>query len=443
MKKRKEHGDFNEFILLVLLKEKELSLEELEEKISLFVSYFSLSVFHFFEKLFEKRPRIFRKVDLSPENSLDKWKKRDKKVESMEFHCKKLIKEGTIRKNKNNKYELTDTGKYKAEKFKNDLEKGARIFENQFQSPEAATRNTFIVNVFLTIIKLSAGFLSGSVGLLADGADAFIDTISAAAVWFGMRTKRELLGIIVIIIMMFVTGVSVGVESVSKLVGIFSGTITPITHPWLVIVVEAVAMIIAVILTLYQRYIGKLNGSFALISQSIDSKNHIFVACAVILGVILSIFGLHFVDIIIGVYISYRILKDAFQLTKEALVTIKGEEVNLDKYKYPFEEHWHLSKLESFKLWILYTIRENGIKSREEIINSLKQTFDPEYIPVFSEFKFSLGKGFDFSEKFDTLTEPLLESKLVIEDRGEFFLSREGEKYLDKKFNLIRYQERK
>jgi hypothetical protein len=130
-------------------------------------------------------------------------------------------------------------------------------------------------------------------------------------------------------------------------------------------------------------------------------------------------------------------------LTKEALVTIKGEEVNLDKYKYPFEEHWHLSKLESFKLWILYTIRENGIKSREEIINSLKQTFDPEYIPVFSEFKFSLGKGFDFSEKFDTLTEPLLESKLVIEDRGEFFLSREGEKYLDKKFNLIRYQERK
>ena len=443
MKKRKKHGDFNEFILLVLLREGKLNLTALEDKISLFISYFSLSASHFFGKIFERLPGIFQKAESKRNEIFEKRHMNHEDFGSLEGQCEELIGKGLIIKNQDNEYVLTDKGRDKAEEFKEGLEKGAYIFESQIQSPEAATRNTFIVNIFLTIMKLTAGFLSGSVGLLADGADAFIDTVSAAAVWFGMRTKRELLGIIVIIIMMFVTGASVGVESVSKLIGIFRGTIAPIAYPLLVILVEVVAMVIAVLLTLYQRYIGKRNGSFALISQSVDSKNHIFVAGAVILGAVLSISGLHFVDAFIGLYISYRILKDAFQLTKEAFVSIKGEKVNLDKYKYPFEEQWHLSKLESFKLWILYTIRENGIKSREAIIDSLKETFDPEYMPVFSEFKFSLGKGFDFSEKFDTLTGPLLEEGLIVEDRGEFSLSKEGGKYLDRKFSLIRYQERK
>jgi len=443
MKKRKNHGEFKEFILLILLKEGKLNLAKLEEKISLFISYFSLSASHFVVEVFEKLPIPFRKKDFFKKEIFDKRHKDYKKVDSVKNQCEELTEEGLVRKNMDNEYELTEKGRYKAEDFKEDLEKGASVFESQIQSPQSATRNTFIVNVFLTIIKLTAGFLSGSIGLIADGADACIDTVSAATVWLGMRFKKELLGVVVIVLMMFVTGIGVGIESVSKLVQIFSGAVRPITHPLLVIFVEIVAMIFAAVLTFYQRYVGKTHGSFALISQSVDSKNHIFVAGAVILGAILSVSGLYFVDACIGAYISYRILKDAFGLTKEALSTIKGEEVNLDKYKYLFEEQWHLSKLESFRLWVLYTIRENKIKTREKIIKSLKKTFDPEYMPVISEFKFSLGKGFDFGEKFNILIKPLLEKNLMVENRGEFSLTKEGERHLDKKFHLVRYQEHK
>jgi cation diffusion facilitator family transporter len=443
MKKRKNHGEFKEFILLFLLKEGKLSLETLEERISLFISYFSLSASHFVGEVFEKIPIPFRKKDLFQKEIFDNRRKDFKNIDSVKNQCEELTDEGLVRKNKANEYELTEKGKYKAEDFKKDLEKGASIFEYQVQSPEAATRNTFIVNIFLTIIKLTTGFLSGSVGLLADGADACIDAVSAATVWLGMKFKKELLGVAVIVLMMFVTGIGVGAESISKLVQIFSGAIEPITHPLLVIFVEIVAMIFAAVLTFYQRYVGKTHGSFALISQSVDSKNHIFVAGAVILGTILSVSGLHFVDACIGAYISYRILKDAFGLTKEAFATVKGEEVNLDKYKYLFEEQWHLSKLESFRLWILYTIRENKIKTKEKIIKSLKKTFDPEYMPVISEFKFSLGKGFGFSEKFNILIKPLLEKNLIVENQGEFSLTKEGERHLDRKFHLIRYHERK
>jgi Co/Zn/Cd efflux system component len=443
MKKRKGHGDFKEFVLLILLKEGKLSLEALEDKISIFISHFSLSAVHFVEKIFEKMPKPFRKLDLFRKEKFDKRQKYDKKFGSIRNQCEELTKEGYVRKNKENEYELTGKGKYKAAEFKKDLEKGASVFEYQFRSPEAATRNTFKVNIFLTIIKLTAGFLSGSVGLLADGADACIDTVSAAAVWLGVRFKKELFGAAIIIIMMFVTGIGVGAESLSKLVQIFSGTIKPIIHPLLVIFVEIVAMIFALVLTLYQRYVGKRHGSFALISQSVDSKNHIFVACAVILGTILSVSGLHFVDALIGVYISFRILKDAFELIKEAFATMKGEGTNLDKYKYPFEEQWHLSKLESFRLWILYAIKENKLKAREEIIGNLKETFDPEYMPVMSEFKFGLGKNFDFEGKFDVIIKPLLDSKLLVEYRGVFSLTEQGERYLGKRFSIIRYHERK
>jgi len=40
-------------------------------------------------------------------------------------------------------------------------------------------------------MKLAAGFLSGSVGLVADGADAAIETASASLVWIRIKCKKE------------------------------------------------------------------------------------------------------------------------------------------------------------------------------------------------------------------------------------------------------------
>lgn len=55
-------------------------------------------------------------------------------------------------------------------------------------------------------------------------------------------------------------------------------------EPYLVIAVELFVLMCAGMLVFYQRYVGKMSGSLALISQSIDSKNHIYVAGTVILS---------------------------------------------------------------------------------------------------------------------------------------------------------------
>lgn len=40
-------------------------------------------------------------------------------------------------------------------------------------------------------MELAAGLSSGSVGLVADGADAVIETASASLVWIGTKCKKE------------------------------------------------------------------------------------------------------------------------------------------------------------------------------------------------------------------------------------------------------------
>jgi hypothetical protein len=179
-----------------------------------------------------------------------------------------------------------------------------------------------IIDAILAILKLFAGIVSGSVGLIADGTDAALDTVSAGVVLWSVKKKKEIIGTFVIIIMMFVTTIGLGFDSVSNIVENFTGEAEIISNPILVIVIESIALLFAVLLMFYQRFTGKRERNFALITQSVDSKNHIYVAIAVISGAVLSMFGIILVDSLIGVYIVVKIFIDAIALLKETLSSI-------------------------------------------------------------------------------------------------------------------------
>jgi hypothetical protein len=176
-------------------------------------------------------------------------------------------------------------------------------------------------------------------------------------------------------------------------------------------------------------------------SQSIDSKNHIYVALGVIAGAIFSIFEIHFVDAFIGGFVATRILVDAVKLSKETIVSIKGEDVDLQKYEIPFERHWELSKLETFRTWILYSVKELKLNTRDDLIQELERTFKPRYIPILTEFKFSLGKGCDFEESFDTLVNPLLRNHLLTKRNGDFIITDKGRKRIAELTRSLRYRQ--
>ncbi len=419
------------------MKEGPLDLHELEKMTSILVSQFEIVGTEFgtriVSSLFSKlgRPAVVRQSRI-------KRKKNEQQID-IKLECGDLQEKGLIKITQKGGYELSAEGEEKAKEFERGLKKGADILEGQFLNSFSAARNTFIIDFFLATLKLFSGFFSGSIGLLADGADAAVDTVSAAIVWLGMRIKRENLGTLIVLLMMFITGISVGYDSITSLIEAFHGTLLALAMPYLVILTEIIALIVAVFLFSYQRFVGKRNGSLALISQSVDSKNHIYVAAAVIIGAIFSIFGIHFVDALIGGFVAVKILIDGLGLSKEIFASIKGEKVDLEKYEVPFERHWRMSKIETFRTWILYSVKELEFKTRNELVNELKRTFKPEYVPILTEFKFRLGEGFDFEESFDALVNPLLENGLLNKQNGDFLITDKGAKHVTELTKNLRF----
>ena len=437
-RKRSRHGDFNKFILLALLKEGPLALDELENLASILVSQFEMVGMDFGTRIVSSLfSKFWRPATIRLNRAKQKVRQQEIDVKS---ECRNLQEKGLITMNQTCRFELTVEGREKAAEFQKNLKKGADTLEGQFLSSSAAARNTIVVDFFLASLKLFSGIFSGSVGLLADGADAAVDTVSAAVVWLGMKIKREILGTVIVLLMMFVSGISVGYDSIRSIVDAFLGTLSALSMPYLVIITEIIALIFALFLFLYQRFVGKRNGSLVLISQSVDSKNHIYVALGVITGAVFSIFGIYFVDALVGGFVAARILVDGVKLSKETIASIKGEEVDLKKYEIPLERHWDLSKLETFRNWILYSIKELKLNMKDEIVQELERTFKPKYVPILTEFKFSLGKGFDFEASFDTLVNPLVENDLLVRQNSAFLITEKGEKRITELTRMVRYR---
>lgn len=353
-----------------------------------------------------------------------------KKVGKTEEECEKLIENGWVIL-EGGKYSLTPEGEEEAQKFVRNMEKKAALVRKDFFKPDAAAKNTTVLDAFLAIMKLGSGLVSGSVGLTADGTDATMDTISAFMVWLGIKYHRETLSTLLVIFGLFFASLSIGYDSVTHLISAYYGVLDPMGMPYLVIVVEGIDILAAFFLFYYQRYVGKVNYNLTLISQSVDSKNHIFIGLSVIAGAIFTLQGIYFVDALIASFISIGIFKDAVDLLREAISASKGEEEDYSQYKLPLEECWEENKKMAFQNWILYILWSGQKKTRPEIVSSLKTAFSPtNYIPVLSELNATVKEVHDFDEIFEELVSPLEKEGLLMLEGESYILSATGSNYL-------------
>jgi Co/Zn/Cd efflux system component len=441
---RRRHEEY-EPILAVLFREGPLSPEELEKKRGLFVSYFWTFAYHFAQEIRKESSGLLARLGRRlPEGTGKRRRMRHDDPDRFDFEtaCKSLIDKDLIRIDAKGDYELTDTGRTEAERSAQRLENASRTLEKNFLSPSAAAKNTIIATFLLTIVKLSAGLLSGSIGLIADGVDSVVDTVSAVVVWLGVRSRRELLASFVTVLMMFVAAVSVGYESVDRILSIATSTPSPISMPLVVIAVEAVALALSLVLSVYQRIVGRTRGSLTLVSQSVDSRNHVYVAASVILGVIFSMVGVYLVDALVGAFVAARIFYDAFGLSKDALSQARGRGVELSKYHVPLERPYKAGREETLRTWILYLMKEDRLATKEEIVESMGEVLGiGKSLPLVSEFGLSPGAGFDFGRAFDPLIKALIEAGLVQRYGERFLLTSAGRSRVDGVFRSLRYQE--
>lgn len=427
---------YDKFLMMALLKEGSLSIKDLREKSILFISLI------WYQQLPGKGQSIIEKLFFSFFELRSKLEdtRSSKAISSTEAEMDKLINKGWVKFDPRNKYELTGSGISEAKKLKETVMKEASWIERDL-NPSSTAINTTYLDFFLAWLKLSAGFISGSVGLIADGTDATMDTVSAFLVWLGIKHHRENLSTILVIFGLFIASLTVGLDSISHILRALNGTLEPLTHPYLVISVEGIAMLAAFFLFYYQRYVGKFARSLTLISQSVDSKNHIFIGFSVITGAIFALYGIYYVDAIIGLFIAAGIFIDALSLLQEVITTQKGINEDYSQYKLPLQVCWEENNFMAFRNWILYVLWAENINDRLGIVKSLQRVFNPEnYIPVLSELKATCSETYDFEGRFEILIKPLKEYGLIIKENANYYsITENGVEHMHNFINHFKY----
>jgi Co/Zn/Cd efflux system component len=427
---------YDKFLMMALLKEGPLNLAKLWEKSILFLSLIWYQQLPdkgqpLMEQLFFKFTRL--RSELEDERA-------SKATHGAEAEMEKLIDKGWVKLNNNDEYELTSAGLSEAKIYEADMKKEASKVDTELK-PSTTAINTTYLDAFLAFLKLGSGLISGSMGLIADGTDATMDTVEAIMVWLGIKYHRESLSTFLVIAGLFIASITVGFDSVTHILAAYAGHAEPITLPYLVIVVEGIAILAAVFLFYYQRFVGKISNSLTLISQSVDSKNHIFIGTSVIIGAIFAIYGIYFVDAIIGLGVAAGIFIDSVGLLREAISARQGvEEDYSEEYSLPLQECWEENKLMAFRNWILYVLWDENLKTQSEIVSSLEKAFHPDnYIPVLSELKATCSETYDFKGNIDNLMKPLKEQELLMEEIEKYLLTGKGEKHLKNFIHNFKY----
>ena len=354
----------------------------------------------------------------APTPGTKKYQKWQHKVDT---DLTRLMKLGLVEAEEDKLYRLTDAGIKEATKVGEGLQKFSHSIGTFFAKGENAAKLSVIIDLLLSILKLGVGFLSNSMALIADGFDNMVDVASAVVVFLGIKYKKELISTAFILLVMFVTVGWIGYEAVSRLI-----------HPEIVdagvmtIVAAIVSGLACYLMSVYQYAVGKKTYSLSLISQSIDSKNHVFIAIAVLIGVIFARFSIFIVDSIVALGVAIMILKSAIELAIETLRVAKGAGLDISRFARIEEKIVENHRKNYLKGWILFSLQETN--RREEIAAKCADSFSTEDLPFVDQFGFL--KGYDFVKNLDSLFRELVDKGLVVNKAGGYYLTREGEKAL-------------
>jgi Co/Zn/Cd efflux system component len=305
-----------------------------------------------------------------------------------------LAKEGHVVQHSDGSYELTVSGRQVATRMDSQMGRVAATVGRFVSDGMLASSISIGVNAILAALKLVVGFLLNSVALIADGFDSSVDVASAIAVYLGIRTRRELASTIFIIVVMTGTACFIAYESITKLI---AGE--TVDASWIAFATATVSGLVCYGMSVYQHFVGKRLGSLSLLSQSVDSRNHVIQAGAVIVGLVFALLGIYAVDAIVGLVVAVLILRSAIQLTVETRRAAGGEDTDTSHFQREYERLWNTRQRRYFESWLLVLLEEPH--TRAELLNHYEDVFSAEDLPVVKHF--SPARTFNLPENLDSL----------------------------------------
>jgi len=277
------------------------------------------------------------------------------------------------------RYVLTALGGEKAgERLAKMRNLGSRL--RNLMQPQAVSQVSVGAHLVLAALKLPAGLLSGSVGLINDATDTLLDGLSSLLVYAGLRFNRERAVNVVLVLLMLGIGSLTFYEAIQRFFVPFAPEVD-----WFTFLAAILSALVCLGLGAYQRYVGLKSGSLALITQSVDSRNHVIVAASVTAGLIASLLRFPLLDTLVGLGVAVLILKSAVELAIELVRSLGEEEVDLSRYKMGFVARYEQFRQAQLGDWMLYLVNGQQAQTRAELLVQAHRAFDFSNYPVLRE----------------------------------------------------------
>lgn len=277
------------------------------------------------------------------------------------------------------RYALTAEGREEARKPLADMRRNRAKLQTLAQ-PETVSKVGLGVHLALAALKLPAALLSGSVGLLNDATDTLLDGLSSVLVYLGLRFDRERAANGVLVLLMLGTGGLTCYEAVRRLLVPVAPDVDAFTF-----VATLLSALVCWGLYLYQRFVGVRSGSLALITQSVDSRNHVIVAASVTVGLIASRLDFPLLDTLVGLAVAGLILQSAIELVVETVRSLGEADADLSRYEMHVAEWYARFRETQMHDWILYLIAKEGVRTRAAVRDRVGEILDVSDNPMLRE----------------------------------------------------------
>ena len=217
-----------------------------------------------------------------------------------------------------------------------------RLFVQDTDTPDGRARVGslagtvgIVCNLLLFLGKITAGLLSGSVAIAADGWNNLSDAASSIVTLVGFRFSRKpadahhpygharaeyLSGLCVAVLILFI-GVELAKSSLGK---IFAPEPVELTALTIFVLVGSIAM--KLWMSLFVGKLGKLIGSKTLEATSADSRNDVITTSAVLVSCLIGRFFGVDIDGWSGLAVAAFILWSGYGIARETMSTLLGEQ---------------------------------------------------------------------------------------------------------------------
>ncbi|HEX2925693.1 MAG TPA: cation diffusion facilitator family transporter [Ruminiclostridium sp.] len=196
-----------------------------------------------------------------------------------------------------------------------------------------------VVNIFLLSIKLTAGFISRSQAMIADGFNSAGDVFASIMTLvgnsiasrpedsdhpYGHGKAEYIFSMIISMSLMFVS-FTIFKSSLSAII-----SKSTFTASWFLISVALITIAVKFSLFLYTSRVGKKMDNLLVIANSEDHRNDVILMSATIFGIAMGYFGIHWVDGAVGIGISLWILFTGIKIFISSFKVLMDTNMNPD-----------------------------------------------------------------------------------------------------------------